>query len=82
LIRLRRVESGLLRSRRYELHYAPTKDGPPTEVGVRRRSATVGRLKDLIGTGDAWAFIHVADDAWEAGERGGWPVEHHWEPPA
>ena len=68
VIRVRRVESRLPWVRTYEIELGAT------TTAVRRGTA-VRRLERALGIGDAWAFIHAADRAWDVGDRS-WAVEY------
>lgn len=64
MIRIRRVESGLLRRRRYEVEFREDDDW---KRRVTRTPVTL--LDEQLGVGDAWALVHAADETWENGDR-------------
>ena len=73
MIRLRVVSHRRFRRRVYEVEFPLTAGG-----GVTRRKVTKQPIFDLeehVGTGDAWAIIDAADDAWD-GTTGGWVSLH------
>jgi hypothetical protein len=75
MIRIRRVETSLPLSRKYELELSTSEGGPqPAERVIARRGAAVRQLERIIGVGDAWSFINEADRQWAAGNRS-WAVE-------
>lgn len=64
MVRIRRVKSGLLRPRRYEVELV--EGGHRT---VTRTRTPVTELGGQLGVGDAWSLVHAADEAWEKGDR-------------
>jgi hypothetical protein len=74
MIRVKRAASRLPLTRRYTVEFAPNADLEPHERQTLCRSAAVKRLEREVGVGDAWSFIHAADDAWNL-EPADWAVE-------
>ncbi len=65
--------------RRYELEISPD-DGMGGPVSsVLRRGRAHEKLTELVGLGDAWAFLDAADRDFDTG-RTGWAVEY--QPPS
>lgn len=68
MIRVRRLPKPLLRRAQYEVEYRP----PGADRGWHKLTAhPVFDLEQVIGTGDAWALIRAADEAWD-GSTGQW----------
>lgn len=64
MLRIRRVEPGLLRRPRYEVELVVG-----ARRSVRRTRTPVTEIDEQLGVGDAWALVQAADDAWERGHR-------------
>jgi hypothetical protein len=74
MIRVKRAASRLPLFRRYTVEFAQNADSEPHDRRTLGRSAAVNRLERELGIGDAWSFIHAADDAWNL-EPADWAVE-------
>jgi hypothetical protein len=79
MIRVKRAAGRLPLTRRYTVEFAPNADSEPHERQTLGRSAAVKRLEREVGIGDAWSFIHAADDAWNL-EPADWAVEFEERP--
>ena len=79
MIRVKRAASRLPLIRRYTVEFALSADSEPHERRTLGRSAAVKRLERVLGVGDAWSFIHAADDAWNL-EPSDWAVEFEERP--
>jgi hypothetical protein len=68
-LRIRRLQSTFLRSRRYEVECTALDDPGLSWRRVTGTPVTV--IDPYLGVGDAWSLIHAADTAW-AGGVGEW----------
>ena len=68
MIRIRRLPRRLLHRVKYEVEYRPdVRD----QGWIKVTAYPVFDLELVVGTGDAWAMIRAADDAWD-GSTGRW----------
>lgn len=66
MIRIRRCQpTGFIRRRRYEVEFVEPTTG---ETRWKREITTPVTLIDQhVGVSEAWALVHAADEAWDAG---------------
>jgi hypothetical protein len=68
MIRVRRLPKRPFRRPPYEVEYRPAGAG---QGWYKITPYPVFEIEEVIGTGDAWALIKAADNAWD-GSTGDW----------